>query len=341
MKKRKIIIFNGVPPFLKQYILSGFFFILICLTQSQAVQFLSLDEWIQSLPEDPKTLIKKDENENSYFALFDNGNSEIITYFSTEKPNSKLYVPPNRGLSLAYGWDFIDQSEYDAADRSIVYEGPKWTELRQREKEIRDKFLEKKQNQTYVSINPLKKELSGGLRVEFSARYIPSSSKEEITNNWSTKIIWPLSSLLEKPINLLRNGDFSRNKSDWDTPGIVVTEGTDKFLKIKARRGDIEVTKIPFEVKNSTRTIHVNLRLRPAPDFQTFSPMVGAVYVRFLRPDETYQYWDFQVTGTNWQEFSCVFSELLGYKKFTFAIEVRPGTGFMHIDDVSIGEKNY
>ena len=305
-------------------------------------QFSNLEEWVQSLPEDPKTLLKKDEDENFYFALFDNGNSEIIAYSSTEKPNGKLYVPPSEGsLGLSWGWDFFDRSEREVEDNSIVYGERKWNELRQRENKIRDKFLEKGQNQTEVNITPLRKEFTGELRVEFSARYTPFSSKEEIIKNWSTKIIWPLSAVLEKPINILKNGDFARNKSDWDTSGIVVVEGTNKFLKVKARRSDHEMTKIPFEVKDSTRTVHIDLRLRAAPDFKTFYSTVGAVYVQVIRPDGTFQYWDFQVTGTNWQEFSCICSELLGYTKFNIAVGLRPGVGFMHIDDVSIGEKSF
>jgi len=35
-------------------------------------------------------------------------------------------------------------------------------------------------------------------------------------------------------INLLKNGDFSKNKNDWDTSGKIFTEGTNKVLKIKA-----------------------------------------------------------------------------------------------------------
>jgi len=132
--------------------------------------------------------------------------------------------------------------------------------------------------------------------------------------------------------NLLENGDFERGERRWDGRWKCETDGDNAFAAIQAHSSESRILSQRFEIRNGMLDLHLSLRYKTSPDYKG-----RGMRILFERPDGNYTYWDVTVKPSeSWKPFKWKFSDIRTTKSFILKIEVRPGTGTLYFDDITI-----
>ncbi len=151
----------------------------------------------------------------------------------------------------------------------------------------------------------------------------------------------------ELPDNLLKNGDFSTQKTGWQTDGRVVEvekPGDNPALPRKTPALKVELNKSKdkeisqkVRAKKNVRVLKVSFRVKPEEGFLSSSPSSGAIKLRFKRPDGSSTFSDRKVQPSKgWQEVAWTFDQIRGANDLEFEVTIKAGEGSLLFDDFVI-----
>lgn len=154
-------------------------------------------------------------------------------------------------------------------------------------------------------------------------------------------LILSLSSWAE--VNLLNNGNFSQDKSGWQTRGQIVTltqGGINRVLEIKLNPKEKQVISTKIRIGEKTQAVVFSLKIKLLPGFMAQTREIEALQFGVKEEDGSGSF-----SGNNlksveeWQEFSYEFDQLNG-RNLELQIIISPGVGSVYLDDIGIVEKN-
>jgi hypothetical protein len=132
--------------------------------------------------------------------------------------------------------------------------------------------------------------------------------------------------------DLLENGDFNKGERRWEGRWKCEADGDNAFAAIPTHSSEPRILSQRFEVRNGVLDLNLKLKYKTSPDYKG-----RGFRILFERPDSNYTYRDVAVKPSeSWQTFEWKFSDIKNAKSLNFKIEVRPGTGSLYFDDITI-----
>lgn len=132
--------------------------------------------------------------------------------------------------------------------------------------------------------------------------------------------------------DLLENGDFSKGERRWEGRWKCETEGENLFAMVDVHSSETRTFSQRFEIRNGVLDLTLKLKYKTSPDYKG-----RGFRTLFERPDGSYTYWDVPVKSTeSWKTFDWNFSDIKNAKSLILKIEVRPGSGVLYFDDITL-----
>lgn len=170
---------------MKVKIILGYLISHLILSFVQA-QSIELNKWVQSLPEDQKTLIKKEETPTHYFAFFHLTNN-VLGAYSCDSKRAMERMKIGKSISktnAGYNGDLTDKKGNSVIDEEVAA-----TELGNVLKEKAMK-LSTGSDFLYVIYFPVKKDFRGVMKHLYHEEVTYQGETEKITFEWQTVLSW-------------------------------------------------------------------------------------------------------------------------------------------------------
>lgn len=159
-----------------------------CFLVSAFAQSIEMNKWVQSLPEDPKALIKKEEIATHYFAFFHLPNNVLAIYScDSKRAIERLKVGKNIfKTNSGYNGKLTDKK-----DNSVVDEEAVGTDAYKVLKEKSNKLMQEN-DFWHVNYIPIQKSFRGLMKYLYQEEVKYKGETDAIPFEWQTALSWVL-----------------------------------------------------------------------------------------------------------------------------------------------------
>jgi hypothetical protein len=170
----------------KQILISVF--LMCCFFSQSWAQSIEMDKWVQSLPEDPKVLIKKEETPTHYFAFFHLPDNILAIYScDSKRAIERLKI----GKNIFKSHSGYDGKLTDKKDNSVVDEEAVGTDAYKALKEKSNKLMQEN-DFWHVNYIPIQKDFRGLMKYLYQEEVKYKGETDAISFEWQTALSWVL-----------------------------------------------------------------------------------------------------------------------------------------------------
>lgn len=167
-------------------------------------------------------------------------------------------------------------------------------------------------------------------------------SPTESTTTSSAPVVVPMAPAnVEVPGNLLRNGNFERGKSDWKSPGKVITVDGRNVLELDTTRREPQTLATDWKTVRDVRVLKISFEVKAGEGFVPDSAVGGDIHCEISKLPRGASFRDVSIKpGGGWQTICWNREVPAGQRTFVFQITARPGSGPLYLSNfVVLGEE--